>query len=64
MEDFAKFIINYIENTEIHGYKGWLTQLSGYSWKVKGSTDNYQQMIEKSRILHGKIKAALKQFIR
>lgn len=36
MEDFAEFIIKYIEDVEIHGVKGWINQLNGYQWK-KGS---------------------------
>jgi hypothetical protein len=32
MENFANFIVDYIEKTEIHGVKGWLNQLNAYEW--------------------------------
>lgn len=32
MENFANFIITYIEKTKIHGITGWFNQLEAYEW--------------------------------
>jgi hypothetical protein len=41
MENFANFIVEYIEKNEIHGIKGWLNQLHAYRWKTKSGIENY-----------------------
>lgn len=41
MENFANFIIKYIEKNEIHGKTGWLNQLQAYQWDTKSGIERY-----------------------
>lgn len=54
MEDFTCFIIDYIEKTEIHGIKGWIGQLSEYTWDP-----DYSQMLQTSKTFRDKTHAVL-----
>lgn len=45
MEKFANFIVDYIENNEIHGIKGWLNQLDAYQWKTNSGIERYPEAI-------------------
>ena len=45
MENFADFIVDYIENNEIYGHKGWLNQLNRYLWK----SEKYPDAIDTAR---------------
>ena len=45
MENFANFIVNYIQNKEIHGVKGWLNQLQAYQWDTKSGMERYPDAI-------------------
>jgi hypothetical protein len=45
MENFADFIIEYIENKPIQGTKGWLNQLNTYEW----NRDTYPKMVSITR---------------
>jgi hypothetical protein len=52
MENFANFIVDYIENNDILGKKGWINQLSGYEWSTKrGIKDHYPDGIKRSKDL-------------
>lgn len=39
MENFANFIVDYVENNQIHGTKGWLNQLNTYEWNNENYSD-------------------------
>ena len=49
MENFANFIVNYIEKTTIHGVKGWLPQLQAYMWRTNIRTEQYSHGILTTR---------------
>ena len=49
MENFVKFIVEYIENKEIHGCKGWIDQLYGYRWSTKSGIDRFSDGIQRSK---------------
>jgi len=49
MENFANFIINYIEKTKIDGIKGWLNQLHAYEWKTNSGIERYPDGISTSK---------------
>lgn len=46
MENFTKFILHYIEKTEIHGVKGWFNQLQAYKWKTNLGVERYPEGIK------------------
>lgn len=45
MDNFADFIIDYVENKNLHGIQGWFNQLKSYRWK----NDSYPDMISITR---------------
>ena len=45
MEDFAEFIIKYIEGVEIHGIKGWINQLNGYRWETESKIEKFPDAV-------------------
>jgi hypothetical protein len=45
MENFADFIIKYIQKTEIHDVKGWLNQLQAYEWNTESGVERYSDGI-------------------
>jgi len=45
MEDFANFIIDYVENNSIHDAQGWFNQLNTYDW----DNENYSEGIATTR---------------
>jgi hypothetical protein len=51
MDDFANFIIDYIEKTEIHGRKGWIDQLLEYRWKTKSGIERFTEGLQTSKKL-------------
>ncbi len=60
MDKFVKFITNYIENTEIHGKKGWINQLTGYQWKTENGIENFSQGLQISKDFNLKTQNVLK----
>ncbi|GAB6285503.1 MAG: hypothetical protein STSR0009_17040 [Methanoregula sp.] len=60
MDDFVNFIIQYIENTEIHGRKGWIDQLSEYRWKTKTGIERFSEGVQTSKNFKLKTHDALK----
>jgi len=45
MDNFADFIVNYIENKKIHDIQGWLNQLKAYQWKSASGTQRYSDAV-------------------
>lgn len=49
MENFANFIIRYIQQTEIHGVKGWYNQLNAYEWRANSKIEGYPDAISRTQ---------------
>jgi len=49
MENFANFIVNYIETKKIHGIKGWYNQLLAYQWDTGNGIEHYPDGISTSK---------------
>ena len=56
MDDSANFIIEYIENKEIHGKMGWHNQLLEYRWK----NEHLSEGVQKSKNLKLKTRDIIK----
>ena len=60
MENFANFIVDYIETNEIHGHKGWLNQLYAYEWEANSRVEKYPDAIGTTKKFNTKSQAILK----
>lgn len=60
MENFADFIVDYIETNEIHGHKGWLNQLHAYEWEANSRVEKYPDAIATTKKFNTKSQAILK----
>ena len=60
MENFADFIIEYIENNDIHGIKGWLNQLHAYQWEANSRIERYPDAIVTTKKFNAESQAILK----
>jgi hypothetical protein len=60
MENFADFIIDYIESNYIHGITGWLNQLHAYQWEANSRIEKYPDAIETTRKFNAESRAILK----
>jgi hypothetical protein len=60
MENFVKFIVDYIEKKEIHGKRGWIDQLSGYRWQTKSGIECFSDGLQRSKTLKLKTQQILK----
>jgi hypothetical protein len=60
MDNFAHFIVDYIEKTDIQGKKGWINQLSAYEWTPQSGTEQFSEMLQTTKNFRDKTQTVLK----